>query len=154
MSAISICVDDLSGPAIALFLSEHLASLAEVSPPESRHALGLDGLRGRDITFWSAWEGTELVGCGALKEIDARHGEIKSMRTARRHLRKGIATKVLEHIIAEARKRGYRRLSLETGSMKYFGPARSLYAKFGFRSCAPFADYLEDPNSAFMTIEL
>lgn len=154
MSAIIIRVDDLSGPAIAGFLSEHLESLAEVSPPESRHALDLDGLRRPEVTFWSAWEGTELLGCGALKEIDARHGEIKSMRTARKHLRKGVATKVLEHIIAEARKRGYRRLSLETGSMEYFEPARRFYARFGFRSCVPFADYVEDPNSAFMTIEL
>lgn len=114
----------------------------------------LEGLRRSEITFWSAWDGTELAGCGALKELDAHHGEIKSMRTASKYLRKGVATKVLQHIIAEAKRRGYRRLSLETGSMEYFEPARRLYTKFGFRNCAPFADYLEDPNSSFMTAEL
>ena len=154
MSTITIRVDDLSGQAIAGLLSEHLTSLATVSPPESRHALDLDKLRQTGITFWSAWDGAELVGCGALKELDAHHGEIKSMRTASKHVRKGVATKMLEYIIAEARNRGYRRLSLETGSMEYFEPARKLYSKFGFRICAPFAEYVEDPNSAFMTFEL
>jgi putative acetyltransferase len=151
---INIRVDDLTGREIAELLSEHLKCMAEVSPPESRHALNLDGLRQPEVTFWSAWEGTELVGCGALKQLDAQHGEIKSMRTATKHLRKGIASQVLQHIITEARKRGYRRLSLETGSMKYFDPACKLYANFGFRYCAPFAGYVEDPNSVFMTVEL
>lgn len=154
MNAINVRLDDLTGTAIAALLSEHLAGTAAVSPPESRHALDMDGLRLPEITFWSAWEGARLVGCGALKELDAQHGEIKSMRTAREHLRKGVATKILEHIITEARKRGYRRLSLETGSMAYFEPARRLYARFGFRNCAPFADYVEDPNSTFMTLDL
>jgi putative acetyltransferase len=154
MNAIDVRVDDLSGAAIARLLSEHLAGAAAISPAKSRHALDLDGLRRPEITFWSAWDGTELAGCGALKELDAHHGEIKSMRTAREHLRKGVATKILERIITEARKRGYRRLSLETGSMEYFEPARRLYAGFGFCKCAPFADYVEDPNSIFMTLEL
>src|SRR5688572_3333135 len=99
-----IRIDDLSGPEIAELLSEHLQSLAEVTPSESRHALNLDGLRKPDITFWSVWHGHEVVGCGALKELDAKHGEIKSMRTAQAHLRKGVASLLLEHIISEAKR--------------------------------------------------
>src|SRR4029453_6606646 len=128
--------------------------MAGVSPPESRHALNLDELRAPDITFWSVWHGSELVGCGALKELDDAHGEIKSMRTAAAHLRKGVGTMVLQQIISEATRRGYRRLSLETGAMPYFEPAHSLYRKFGFRNCPPFAGYREDANSIFMTREL
>lgn len=149
-----IKIDDLSGPEIAGLLSEHLRCMAEVSPPESRHALNLDELRAPDITFWSAWQGNELAGCGALKELNAEHGEIKSMRTARAHLRKGVASLLLERIVLEAKRRAYRRLSLETGSMAYFEPARRLYGKFGFRSCPPFGGYRKDPNSVFMTREL
>jgi len=149
-----IGIDDLSGPEIAALLTEHLRCLAEVSPPESRHALNLDELRKPDIIFWSVWQGHELAGCGALKELDAEHGEIKSMRTAKGHLRKGVASMLLERIISEAKRRGYRRLSLETGSMPYFEPAHRLYRKFGFRTCPLFAGYVEDPNSVFMTKEL
>ena len=147
-------IDDLSGPEIAELLREHLRGTAKVSPPESRHAQDLDRLRKPDITFWSVWEGKALAGCGALKELDPGHGEIKSMRTAQAHLRKGVATMLLQHITAEAKRRGYRRLSLETGSMAYFDPAQKLYSKFGFKKCAPFASYIEDPNSIFMTKEL
>jgi putative acetyltransferase len=156
MSALrfEIKVDDLRGPEIAALLAEHLRCMAAVSPPESRHALNLDGLRQPDITFWSVWLGSELVGCGALKELTGEHGEIKSMRTATAHLRKGVGGAVLRHILAEARRRGYRRLSLETGSMPYFHPAHNLYRKFGFKNCPPFAGYREDPNSMFMTMEL
>lgn len=149
-----IQIDDLSGPEIAALLAEHLQDMAAVSPPESRHALNLDGLRQPGITFWSVWEDGELAGCGALKELDAGHGEIKSMRVAKAHLRKGVATRMLSHLVAEARRRGYRRLSLETGSMAFFAPAHRLYAKSGFRRCGPFAGYREDPNSVFMTMEL
>jgi putative acetyltransferase len=154
MLGLEIKIGDLSAPEIAGLLGEHLRSLAEVTPPESRHALNLDELRKPDITFWSVWHGQEVVGCGALKELDADHGEIKSMRTAAAHLRKGVASMLLKHIIAEAKRRGYRRLSLETGAMPYFKPAQSLYSKFGFRPCPPFAGYVEDPNSVFMTKEL
>ncbi|MDF2645840.1 MAG: acetyltransferase, partial [Paenibacillus sp.] len=104
--------------------------------------------------FWSGWEQDELVGCGAIKELDSQHGEIKSMRTSSSHLRKGVARRILEHIIEEAKRRGYQRLSLETGSMDAFEPARRLYASFGFQNCEPFSDYIEDPNSVFMTKEL
>jgi putative acetyltransferase len=148
---LEIKIDDLRGPEIAGLLDEHLRCLAEVSPPESRHALNLEELRKPDITFWSVWQGHELVGCGALKQLDAEHAEIKSMRTAKAHVRRGIAGMVLEHIIAEAKRRGYRRLSLETGSMDYFEPARTLYRKFGFGICPPFTGYREDSNSVFMT---
>src|SRR3954464_7331576 len=151
---IQIKVDDLTGLEIAAFLSEHLNALAEITPAESRHALNLDELRRPDVTFWSAWSDGELVGCGALKEIDPQRGEVKSMRTAKTSLRKGIASKVLQQIISEAKRRGYRRLSLETGSQRPFEPARQLYSKFGFRPCPPFNGYIEDPNSAFMTLEL
>src|SRR4051812_4449251 len=127
-----IKVDDLTGPEIHTLLQEHLDSMHRLSPPESVHALDLDGLQAPDVTFWTAWDGNELLGCGALKELDSRHGEIKSMRTAEPHLRKGVARHLLQHILDESIKRGYERLSLETGSMDAFAPARALYANFGF----------------------
>ena len=146
--------DDLSRPEIAELLKEHLANMFLVTPRESVHALPIEGLRSPDITFWSVWENGELLGCGALKELDPRHGEVKSMRTASAHVRKGVARAVVRHIIAEAKRRGYRRLSLETGSMAAFEPARQLYAACGFTYCERFADYTNDPNSVFMTMEL
>jgi putative acetyltransferase len=151
---VHIRIDDLSGAEIRELLEEHLASMKRQSPPESVHALPIEGLRQPEITFWTVWENGELLGCGALKELDSRHGEIKSMRTAERHLRKGVARTLLGYIIGEAERRGYRRLSLETGSMRVFEPARRLYAHGGFTFCGPFADYVEDPNSVFMTKEL
>jgi len=149
-----IKLDDVSGPEIQELLREHLEFAAQHSPPESIHALDVAGLQQRNISFWTAWEDAELLGCGALKELDERHGEIKSMRTSTRHLRKGVASQVLSHLIAEARHRGYTRLSLETGSMAAFAPARALYSRFGFVYSEPFADYVEDPNSVFMTLDL
>ena len=149
-----ITIDGLSDPAIENLLQAHLQSLSAISPPESMHALDIEALRKPEITFWSVWDGEELVGCGALKELDAAHGEIKSMRTASPHLRKGVASRLLQHMIDEAKRRNYSRLSLETGSMDAFEPARRLYAKFGFKNCEPFANYVEDPNSVFMTREL
>jgi len=149
-----IQIDDLRGPEIAGLLADHLQCMAETSPPESRHALDLDNLRAPEITFWTVWDGPELAGCGALKELDPTHGEIKSMRTAQKYLRKGAATIVLREIIAEAQRRGYQRLSLETGAMSYFSPAHALYRKFGFTRCAPFGDYVADPNSLFFSMML
>jgi putative acetyltransferase len=143
--------DDLSGPGIQALLAEHRRSMLSISPPESVHALDLPGLRSPEITFWTAWSGGELLGCGALKELDPLHGEIKSMRTVRAHLRRGVARAMLQHILNEARRRGYKQLSLETGSQGAFAPARGLYEGFGFRGCPPFAGYGEDPNSVFMT---
>jgi putative acetyltransferase len=149
-----IKLDDLTGPEVAEILDEHIQNMAMHSPPESRHVLNLEELRKPEITFWSVWENGHLVGCGALKELDDKHGEIKSMRTSSSHLRKGVAKKVLQHIIEESKKRSYLRLSLETGSMSAFEPARKLYASFGFQYCKPFSDYIDDPNSVFMTMEL
>jgi putative acetyltransferase len=150
----NIRVDDLNGPEILQLLQDHLQSMYLHSPPESVHALDIEALRKPEITFWTVWQDSELMGCGALKELDPSHGEIKSMRTASAHLRKGVAAALMVHILDEARTRSYRRLSLETGSMKAFEPARSLYTRFGFKSCSPFADYVEDPFSVFMTREL
>lgn len=146
-----IRVDDLAGTEIRGLLEEHLADMRAISPPESVHALDLDGLRRPEITFWTAWSGAALLGCGALKELSPDHGEVKSMRTARAHRRGGVARAMLAHIVAEARRRGYERLSLETGSMAEFAPARALYERFGFGYCGPFAGYVDDPNSVFMT---
>ncbi len=146
-----IRVDDVSGPAVLALLQEHLQSVVLYSPPESVHALNVEELRAPDVTFFSAWQGAGLMGCGALKQLDAEHGEIKSMRTRSAQLRRGVAAALLEHILAVAHERGYTRVSLETGSMEAFSPARALYARFGFQDCGPFADYVEDPNSIFMT---
>ena len=152
--ALRIELDDLSRPEVHGLLREHLANMHELSPPESVHALDVSQLVGPDISFWTVWDGSELLGCGALKELDSKHGEVKSMRTPRALRRRGAGSAVLDHIIAEARARGYRRLSLETGSIDAFQPARSLYERFGFSYCGPFADYDLDPNCVFMTLEL
>ena len=147
-------VDDLSRPAIHALLNEHLQSMYELSPPESVHALDLEKLRKPEITFWSAWEGPLLLGCGALKELDPTHGEVKSMRTPNAHRRRGAGRAILSHVIGVAKSRAYERLSLETGAQAAFEPARRLYESFGFSYCGPFGDYIEDPNSAFMTLRL
>jgi putative acetyltransferase len=149
-----IRVDDLAGPEIRALLEEHLRNMHQLSPPESVHALDIAALRKPEITFWTAWAQEELLGCGALKALDSRHGEVKSMRTVSSKRRAGVGRAMLEHIVAEARVRSYARLSLETGSMEAFTPARRLYESFGFTYCAPFADYSEDPNSLFMTCAL
>jgi putative acetyltransferase len=149
-----IRIDDLQGPEVRRLLAEHLHGMTLHSLPESIHALDLTGLQATDVTFWSAWDGGELLGCGALKELDPSHGEVKSMRTASRHLRKGVARAMLAHILAEAGRRGYARVSLETGTAAAFEPAHRLYAGAGFVFCGPFADYVEDPYSVFMTREL
>ena len=147
----NIIVDPLTSSQVATLLNEHLAGMADHSPPESIHALSLEKLKAPDITFFTAWNGDDLLGCGALKELDERQGEIKSMRTARPFLGSGVATAILEHIIAVAQSRGYARLSLETGSGPAFEPAHSLYRKYGFEYCGPFGDYREDSFSRFMT---
>ncbi|GAB3738242.1 GNAT family N-acetyltransferase [Microlunatus parietis] len=149
-----ILVDDLSGPEVAALLAEHLDDMRATSPPESKHALDLDDLRRPEITFWSAYDGDELVGCGALKRLDATHAEVKSMRTASSRRGGGVASTLLAHLIAEACRLGYARLSLETGSAEFFAPAHRLYRRFGFVDCEPFADYRPDPNSIFLTLEL
>lgn len=146
-----IRVDDLSGPQVRALLEEHLRNMHELSPPQSVHALDLSGLLRPEITFWTVWDEGELLGCGALKELGDGHAEVKSMRTANAHRRRGVARAMLEHILAEARRRRYARLSLETGSAPAFAPARKLYESFGFTYCGPFGDYADDPNSVFLT---
>lgn len=147
--------DDLTGTAIAALLHEHLADMHAITPAESVHAMDLSALRSDpSVTFYSLWEADELLGCGALKALGSLGGEIKSMRTALAHRRRGVAAKVLEHIIGEAEDRSLAALYLETGAMAEFAPARSLYERYGFAYCAPFADYGEDPNSVFMCLRL
>jgi len=151
---VKIEIDDLSHPAVHALLNEHLQSMYELSPPESVHALDLAELRQPEVKFWSAWDGSLLLGCGALKELDPRHGEVKSMRTPNGLRRRGAGRAILAHIIEVARSRAYERLSLETGSMEAFKPAHRLYESFGFTYCGPFGEYVEDPNSVFMTLRL
>lgn len=146
--------DDLSRPQVHALLQEHLAHMHELSPPESVHALDLAKLRGTDITFWTVWDGPTLLGCGAIKELGPDHGEVKSMRTPAALRGRGAARAVLAHIVGQARARGYRRLSLETGTHEAFTPAQMLYRSFGFAECGPFADYADDPHSVFMALEL
>ena len=150
----NIELDDLSRPAIHALLEEHLRNMHELGPPESVHALDLDKLRRPGITFWTAWEGDELLGCGALMEMSPRHGEVKSMRTPQALRRTGAGRALFTHIIDTARARGYERLSLETGSVAAFTPAHRLYESAGFTRCGPFGDYVEDVNSVFMTLAL
>ncbi len=145
---------DLASDRVAALLGEHLEGMARHSPPDCINALDLDGLRAADITFWTIWDDEHLLGCGALKELDSGHGEIKSMRTASAHLRRGVATVMLQHLVKESRARSYTRLSLETGSGPAFAPADSLYKKFGFQYCGPFSNYRDDPFSRFMTLKL
>jgi putative acetyltransferase len=147
-------LDDLSRPEIHALLEEHLRNMHALGPPESVHALDLAKLRAPGITFWSAWDDGGLLGCGALSEMSPTHGEIKSMRTPEARRRTGAGRALLMHIIAEARARGYERLSLETGSVAAFDPAHRLYESVGFTRTGPFGGYVEDENSVFMTLAL
>ena len=151
MPNFTIKLDDLTSPEIAELLADHLREMNEHSPPESVHALDLEKLREPEITFWSIWNGDDLVGCGALKELDTTHAEIKSMRTDPKYRGRGAGKLMLRHILDQVKQRGYQRLRLETGSMAAFEPARRLYAAHGFTPCGPFADYTLDPHSVFMT---
>lgn len=146
--------DDLSRPEVQELLREHLAHMHTLSPPEGVNALDLDRLRAPEITFWTIWEESLLLGCGALRELSATHGEVKSMRTPEAQRGRGAGRAILTHIVAEGRKRGYRRLSLETGVHPAFTPAHTLYESFGFTYCGPFGDYKAGPYGIFMTLEL
>jgi len=150
-NALTIRIDDLKGHAIAELLQDHVASAFESSPESAVHALDIDGLRQPDITLWTAWQDRTLAGCAALRELSASHGEIKSMRTTSSHLRQGVATQLLHHLIAVAKERGYVRLSLETGNTLDFAAARALYRQFGFALCPPFGSYVDDGFSICMT---
>jgi putative acetyltransferase len=149
-----IAIDDPARPDVYALLDEHLRNMHELSPPESVHALDVSRLKAPDITFWSVREGEQLLGCGALKELSGQHGEIKSMRTPAAMRRKGAGRAVLNHILIEARSRGYKRLSLETGSGEGFAAALKLYESVGFQHCGPFGDYRLDPYSVFLTLDL
>jgi putative acetyltransferase len=146
--------DDPSRPDVLALLEEHLRNMHELSPPESVHALDVSGLQRPEITLWSVREEGILLGCGALKELDREQGEVKSMRTPQSLRRRGAGRAVLVHIIEEGRRRGYKRLNLETGPGEAFRPALRLYESLGFRYCGPFADYKLDPHSVFMALEL
>ena len=154
VESMRIETDNLSGPEIRALLQEHLNSMYALSPPESVHALDITKLRAPDITFWTAWDGPLLLGCGALKQLDIHHGELKSMRTPAAHRGRGAGRALLVHILQVAQARGYTRLSLETGTASAFHPAQKLYASVGFKFCGPFADYREDPHSVFMALDL
>ncbi len=145
---------DIEEPALHGFLQQHLDDLAPTAAPESRHALDLDGLRQPGIRLWVVRDAGRIVATGALAAIIAGHEELKSMRTAPDRRGQGIARRMLSHLLADARSRGVRRVSLETGSMEFFAPARALYRSVGFTECAPFASYRPDPNSTFLTLRL
>ena len=151
---IKIVIDDLTGNEIKQLLQAHLDDMYATSPPESVHALDIDKLKASNITFWSAYINHTLVGCIALKELDELHGEVKSMRTSLAARNQGVASHLLSHLLKVAKQRAYQKLSLETGSMDFFTPARTLYEKYGFTPCGPFADYTDDPNSIFMTFQI
>lgn len=145
----------LRDPQVIALLEEHFAGMLANSPAGSCHFLDLSALEAEDVSFWTAWDGEALLGMGALKQLDPEHGEIKSMRTVGPHLGKGVGATMLGHIVDTARARGYRRLSLETGSTPAFEPALRLYARRGFAPCGAFADYpRDDPFSRFMTLAL
>ena len=149
-----IVEDDLSGPEVAELLQLHLAEMHQWSPPGSVHAMPIERLRASDVTFYSAWHGERLAACGALKELDPAHGELKSMRAHPDYRGRGAGKAVLEHLLAEARTRGYSRVSLETGRPDTYIPARRLYQSYGFAECPPFADYAADDFSICMTRKL
>lgn len=153
-SGIRIEIDDLVRPAVRALLTEHLADMYATSPAESVHALDLSGLRGLDVSVWTAWEADSLLGIAALKELSPDHGEVKSMRTSTAARGRGVASSMLDHVLDAARRRGYRRVSLETGSQDYFAAARRLYARHGFVECPPFGDYVADPSSTFYSLTL
>ena len=154
MHRMKIVDGGLEDPRVQKLLAYHFASARAQTAPGSAHALDLSGLKLPDVHFWSAWDGEAVIGIGALKRLSASHGEIKSMHTEQAYRRKGVASAMLRHIIAEARKMGMSRLSLETGSWPYFDAARAFYRRHGFVECPPFGSYSPDPNSVFMTLEL
>jgi putative acetyltransferase len=149
-----IKTDDLECGGVIRLLEEHLVDMYATSPPENVHALKPDELKNPAIQFFSAWDSENLMGCVAIKRLDRSHAELKSMRTATNARNKGVASALLQHVLSYCQSHRYERVSLETGSMAFFKPARSLYEKFGFEYCGPFSHYELDPHSQFMTLEL
>ena len=141
-------------PEVNSLLTKHFIELRSVSPEGSTHVLDIPGLKISSIKFWSLWDNDQLLGCGALKFLSETHGEFKSIRVADKHRKKGMGEKIISHLIAEAKKIGIRKLSIETGAGEFFLPARKLFMKFGFKSCKPFAHYKEDPNSCYFDLEI
>ena len=135
-------------------LKKHFIELRSVSPAGSTHVLDIDGLKDPSIKFWSLWEDNKLVGCGALKFLEKKHGEFKSIRVADEFKKRGAGERIINHLIEEAKKLKISRLSTETGAREFFLPARKLFSKFGFKKCPPFAHYKEDPNSCYYTLNL
>jgi putative acetyltransferase len=148
--SLSFRIDDLSGPKTRALVARHLEGMRAESPPESVHALDVDALRAPGVTFWSGWLGDDLVCCGALKQLDAERGELKSMRVADAFTGRSFGRAMLEHLIGEAKTRGMTRVWLETGSAPAFLPALRLYESAGFVRCGPFDEYVDDPFSVFM----
>jgi putative acetyltransferase len=144
-------LDDVSRPAVVALIEYHLRQMHAISPPCQVFALDLTGLKHPSVSFWTLWDGDDLLGMGGLKQLDARHGEIKSMRTAPTALRRGVGGKMLDHILGEATARGYARLSLETGNNEPFAPAWAMYERAGFEACGPFGDYTDTSFSRYFT---
>jgi putative acetyltransferase len=149
-----VTLGNLCDERVIALLEHHLTTARAQTAPGSAHALDLSGLAAPDISFWTVWDGEALLGTGAMKRLSDDHGEVKSMHTAQIARRRGVGSAILSHIVAQARRQGLRRLSLETGSWDYFRPAIALYAAHGFVECGPFGDYRLDPNSVFMTLDL
>ncbi|EJG0102834.1 GNAT family N-acetyltransferase [Vibrio parahaemolyticus] len=147
-------IDNLERPPVIALLEEHLQDMYATSPPESVHALDVSKLKLPSITFWTGWDGDQLLGCVAMSQLEDGHAELKSMRTTPSARKQGVASRLLNHVIEQAKHQGIQRLSLETGSMAFFEPAHRLYEKHGFVYCEPFGDYQPDPNSRFMTLAL
>jgi putative acetyltransferase len=147
-------LDDVTRPEVLALLEEHLRDMYRITPPDRVFAFDASQLRAPDVTFWSAWEGEVLLGCGALKELSPTAGEVKSMRTSAAHRRRGAGRVVLQHILAVARQRGYRELYLETGTQPEFAPAHTLYESAGFDRCGPFGGYADNGTSVFMHLRL
>jgi putative acetyltransferase len=154
MTAGEISIDDPRADDVRTVLERHLAFARAQTPPDDAHALDVDALAGPDVTFFSFRAGGELLAVGALKELDGDHAEVKSMHTVEAARGRGIGRAMVEHIVGVARERGFRRVSLETGAMAAFAPARSLYANAGFEPCEPFGDYRPSRNSTYMTMRL
>ncbi|SFR70835.1 putative acetyltransferase [Agromyces sp. CF514] len=154
MPELVIAPGDLTDPRVLRLLEDHLADMHATSPAESVHALDVSGLADPSITFWAVADGDDLLGCVALKQLSPEHGELKSMRTDAAARGRGLGRRLLEHVLDEARARGYARVSLETGTEPFFAPARALYEKAGFAECPPFGSYSLDPNSVYYTLEL
>ena len=145
---------NFDNPKVNELLVNHFKELRSVSPENSCHVLDIKGLKAENIKFWSLWEEDELVGCGALKFLEKKHGELKSIRIADTFRKKNYGKKVIEHLILEAKKLKINKLSLETGAGNFFEPARKLFRNCGFKDCDPFDDYKENPDSCYMTIDI